>query len=160
MSNNPQQQVDKPIYVLFFTHNCNYCKKLLSMLKQKQELVKKFNVVDIDKLPDIPNEVEEVPCIYDGKNIHAGSNAFKWLNEKMSDYLDSAYDSLNYSFLDGQDEQVFSNYSLLEQKNGCNGVGDSPVQQSDPTRMMSIQDNSNKNRSLESIIASRGLEIK
>ena len=158
MANKPPEQVDKPVFVLFFTNNCNFCKKLLSMLKQKQELVKKFNLVDIDTIPAVPNEIDEVPCIYDGKNIHAGTNAFKWLNEKMSEYLDSAYDSLNYSFLDGQDEQVFSNYSLLEQRNGCSGVGESPVQ-SDPTRMMKIQDTSNKNRSLESIIASRGLEI-
>jgi thiol-disulfide isomerase/thioredoxin len=159
MANAPK--VDKPVYVLFFTNNCKFCKNLINLLKPKEEFVKKFNIVDIDTIPAIPDEVDEVPCIYDGKSIHKGSAAFAWLNEKLSEYLDSAYDSINYSFLEGQDEKVFGNYSLLEQRNGCSGVGDSPVQAGgDPTRMMSIQDNSNKNATLESIIASRGLDFK
>jgi len=159
MANTPPPN-EKPIYVLFFTNNCKFCNKLINTLKSKPELLKKFNMVDIDSIPAIPDEVEEVPCIYDGKNVNQGANAFKWLNEKLTEYLDSAYDSLNYSFVDGQEEKIFDKYSFLDQRNGCNGVGDSAVQSGgDPTRMMIMNDNTNKNRSLESIIKSRGLEI-
>ena len=149
---------ETPIYVLFYIPSCKFCNNLIGKLKTKPELLKKFNVVNIDTLPDLPNEVDEVPCIYDGKSIHKGTDSFKWLAEKFSEYLDSAYDSLNYSFLEGQDEQVFNNYSLLDQKNGSFGMGDSPADKSDPTRMAVMNDNTNKNRSLESIIAARGLE--
>ena len=149
---------EKTEFVLFFMDSCNFCKKMLPQLKQKPDLLKKFNLVDINKVPQLPDEVDEVPCIYDGKSIHKGTDSFKWLAEKFSEYLDSAYDSLNYSFLEGQDEQVFNNYSLLDQKNGSFGMGDSPADKSDPTRMAVMNDNTNKNRSLESIIAARGLE--
>jgi predicted DCC family thiol-disulfide oxidoreductase YuxK len=36
---SPQQ---KPEYVLFFMNNCEYCKKIIGMLKSKEELLKKF----------------------------------------------------------------------------------------------------------------------
>ena len=151
---------ETPIYVLFFTPSCKYCNNLMNKLKTKPELLKKFNLVNIDTLPAIPDEVDEVPCIYDGKGVNKGANAFKWLTDIFSEYLDSAYDSINYSYLDGQEEQVFNRYSLLEQKNGSFGMGDSPVmgKNDDPTRMAVMNDNTNKNRSLESIIASRGLD--
>ena len=64
---------------------------------------------------------------------------------------------LTYSFINGQEEQIFGNYSLLEQKNGSYGMGEP---NSDPTRMMAVQDNSNKNRSLDTLMASRERELK
>jgi len=148
---------EKPIYVLFYMNNCKFCKSLITKIKQKPELLKKINLVDIDSIPEIPDEVDEVPCIYDGKNVHKGSNAFKWLNEKLQEYLSAANDGLTYSFVNGQEEQVFGNYSLLEQKNGSYGMGEP---NSDPTRMMAVQDNSNKNRSLDTLMASRERELK
>jgi len=154
MSGPPQQ---KPEFVLFFMKGCNYCNKFISHLRPKEELMKKINIVDIDSIPMVPDEVDEVPCIYDGKNVHKGSNAFKWLNEKLQEYLSAANDGLTYSFVNGQEEQVFGNYSLLEQKNGSYGMGEP---NSDPTRMMAVQDNSNKNRSLDTLMASRERELK
>jgi hypothetical protein len=147
----------KPEYVLFFMENCNYCKKMLSNLKLKQELLKKFNIVNIDAVPVLPDEVDEVPCIYDGKKVYKGAIAFKWLNEKMEEYLSPANDGLAYAFLEGQEEQVFGNYSLLDQKNGSFGMGDNNA---DPARMMKIEDNTNKNRSLDTLMASRERELK
>ena len=161
---------EKPEYVLFFTESCKFCKNMLSKLKSKPELLKKFNVVDIDKIPAIPDEIDEVPCIYDGKTVYKGMNAFKWLNEKMSEFLSPANDGLLYSFIDGQEEQIFGNYSLLEQLNGSHGMGSETdgIQQpsnapsglsGDPTRMMALPDNSNKNRTLESLVSSRSMEL-
>ena len=118
--------------------------------------MKKFNIVDIDTLPVIPNEVDEVPCIYDGKNIHAGTNAFKWLNEKLQEYLSAANDGLSYAFIDGQEEQIFDKYSLLDQKNGSFGMGEPAA---DPTRMMALNDNTNKNSTLDQLMATRQREI-
>lgn len=148
---------ERPEFVLFYMENCNFCKKILTQLKQKPELLKKFNNVNIDAVPTIPDEIDEVPCIYDGKIIYKGVDAFKWLNEKMQDFLSPANDGLSYSFIDGQDEQVFDKYSLLEQKNGSFGMGDS---KQDPTRMMKLNDNSNKNESLDQLMASRERDIK
>jgi hypothetical protein len=151
---SPQQ---KPEYVLFFMNNCEYCKKIIGMLKTKEELLKKFNIVNIESVPSLPDEVDEVPCIYDGKSINKGAAAFKWMIEKMQEYLSPANDGLSYSFVDGQEEKVFGNYSLLEQRNGSFGMGDSPQ---DPARMMQLPDNSNKNSSLETLMATRERDLK
>ena len=148
----------KPEYVLFFMNNCEFCKKIIGMLKSKEELLAKFNLVNIEAVPTLPDEVDEVPCIYDGQNVNKGSAAFKWLVEKMQEYLSPANDGLSYSFLDGQEEKVFGNYSLLEQKNGSFGMDGSAPQ--DPARMMQLDDNSNKNRSLETLMASRERDLK
>jgi hypothetical protein len=148
--------VDKPEFVLFLMNNDKFCMNFFTKLKTKPELMKKFNIVDIETIPAVPDEVDEIPAVYDGKQIFKGSEAFKWLNEKMLEYLSSANDGLMYSFIDGQEEQVFDKYSLIEQKNGSFGIGENGA---DPSRMNSLNDNSNKNRTLESVMASRNLDI-
>ena len=147
---------DKPEFVCFIVNGDKYCNNFLSKLKSKQDLLKKFNIVDINSVPAIPDEVDEVPCIYDGKKLCKGKDAFSWLNEKMVDFLDAANDGMMYSFLDGQDEQIFGSYSLLDQKNGSHGMG---PENGDPTRIQSLQDNTNKNRSLETLMSSRNQDI-
>jgi hypothetical protein len=145
---------EKPEFVLFAVTGDKFCSNFITKLKSKPELIKKFNIVDIDTVPAIPDEVDEVPCVYDGKQLYKGKHAFTWLNEKMTDFLEAANDGLYYSFLDGQDEQVFGMYSLLEQKNGSYGMGpDGP--NNDPTRMTALTDNTNKNRTLENLMNSR-----
>jgi hypothetical protein len=151
---------EKPEFVLFIS-NCKFSNNFINRLKTKPELMKKFNILDVDALKVIPDEVEEVPFVYDGKNIYQGKPAFEWLNQKMSEFLDAANDGLSYSFLEGQEEQVFGNYSLLDQKNGSFGMGGEPVDtnsRGDPTRMTALNDNTNKNRTLESIMAARSNE--
>jgi hypothetical protein len=152
----------KPEFVLFIS-NCSYSMNFLNKLKMKDELMKKFNIVDINNIPTIPNEIEEVPSVYDGKNLYQGKDAFKWLSEKSADYLSAANDGLMYSFLDGQEEKVFGGYSLLEQKNGSFGMGEPPPVQSgsaDPTRMAVLNNVDNKNRSLDALMASRSSDMK
>jgi hypothetical protein len=153
-------QPPKPEYVLFVS-NCQFSNNFVNKLRTKEELAKKFNIVDINKIPSIPNEIEEVPCVYDGKQIYQGKGAFTWLNEKMGEYLSAANDSSMYSFLDGQEEKVFGNYSFLEQKNGSHGMGEQPssANMNDPTRMMKIETNDNKNRTLDSLMASRSSDL-
>ena len=152
---------DKPEFVVFISPGCKFCMNFMNKLKSKAELIKKFNVVNIDSIQAIPDEVDEIPSVYDGKQIYQGNNAFKWLNEKLSEYLDAANDGCSYSFLEGQDEQVFSNYSLLDQKNGSFGIGETPDTKNmgDPTRMASLTDNTNKNRTLDSLMASRSTDL-
>jgi len=154
---------EKPEFVVFVSSsNCQFSNNFLNKLKTKPELGKKFNIVDIEKLQVIPNEVEEVPCVYDGKNIYQGKAAFTWLNEKMSDFLSAANDGLMYSFLEGQPEEtLFTNYSLLEQKNGSFGIGEQPSEKNmnDPTRMAKLSDNESKNRTLDSLVASRSSDM-
>jgi len=155
MSSGPVEKVE---FVLFMSPGCNFCMNFMNKLKTKPELMKKINIVNIDPLEDIPAEVDEIPCIYDGKSVIQGKPAFIWLDEKLADFLDAANDGLSYAFLDGQDERVFGGYSLLEQKNGSYGIGNGPTNQkgpSDPTRMIEMNDNTNKNRTLDSLMASR-----
>jgi hypothetical protein len=146
----------KPEYVLFIS-NCKFSNSFLAKLRTKEELLKKFNIVDINRIPTIPNEINEVPCVYDGKQVYQGKQAFKWLEEQMADCLSAANDGLMYSFLDGQEEKVFGNYSFIEQKNGSFGMGENT---SDPSRLNSLNNNDNKNRTLDSLMASRSSEIK
>jgi hypothetical protein len=150
---------DKPEFVLFMMQQDQFCTNFINKLKIKPDLMKKINIVDIDKIPAIPDEVDEVPCIYDGKNLNKGKAAFAWLNEKMSEFLGAANDGLMYSFLDGQDEQVFGTYSLLEQRNGSFGMGPDGAANNDPTRMTALTDNTNKNSTLESLMKSRNQDI-
>ena len=133
----------------------------MSKLKSKPELLKKFNVVNIDAVAQIPDEVDEIPCVYDGKTLYKGKESFKWVNEKLSEFLSAANDGFAYSFIDGNEEQVFGAYSLLDQKNGSFGMGQTPNDQNlgDPTRMASVNDNTNKNRTLDSLMAARSSEI-
>ena len=70
----------KPEFVLFIS-NCKFSMNFLNKLKSKEELIKKFNIVDINKIPVIPDEIDEVPCVYDGKQVYQGASSFKWLNE-------------------------------------------------------------------------------
>lgn len=152
---------EKPEFVVFMSPGCKFSMNFMGKLKSKAELIKKFNVVNIDSIQAIPDEVDEIPCVYDGKQVYQGNNAFKWLNEKLSEYLDAANDGCSYAFLEGQDEQVFSNYSLLDQKNGSFGIGETPDSKNmgDPTRMISLSDNTNKNRTLDSLMASRSTDL-
>jgi hypothetical protein len=151
---------DKPEFVLFMIPGDKFCINFLNKLKTKQELMKKINLVDINTIPAIPDEVDEVPCIYDGKRLYKGKEGFTWLNEKMLEFLSPANDGLMYSFIDGQDEQVFSGYSLLDQKNGSFGMGpEGGASNNDPTRMSVLTDNSNKNRTLENLMSTRNQDI-
>jgi len=146
----------KPEYVVFMS-NDKYSANFMNKLRTKEELMKKFNVVDINRIPTIPNEINEVPCVYDGKQIYQGKQAFEWLVEKMAECLSAADDGLMYSFLDGQEEKVFGNYSFIEQKNGSYGMGENG---SDPSRPNQLNNNENKNRTLDSLMAARSSEIK
>lgn len=159
MSSGPSQKLD---YVLFMSPGCKYCGSFMNKLKQKPELMKKMNIVNIDPLEEIPDEVDEIPCIYDGKTVFQGAPAFKWLDEKLSEFLDAANDGLPYAFINGEEERVFGGYSFIEQKNGSYGIGNSPMNQGnqgDPTRMIEINDNTNKNRTLDSLMASRTSDL-
>jgi len=158
---------NKPEFVLFVVENCKFCGNFLNKLKSKPELVAKFNIVDIDRVPALPDEVDEVPCVYDGQQVFKGKGAFEWLNNKMSEFLSAANDGCAYAFIDGNEEQVFSHYSLLDQKNGSFGMGEGGpqpqvmnpnVNSGDPTRMAVINDTSDKNRTLESVMSSRNME--
>jgi hypothetical protein len=158
---------DKKEFVLFLVKDCKYCETFYKKIVTKPELIKKFNIVDIDEIPDIPDEIAEVPAVYDGKSVYQGPEAFKWLNEKMSDFLLPANDSLNYSFLEGHEEQVFSGFSLLNQMNGSNGMGDSPIKPQntggrppDTARMSQMGSEPKSSASLDSIVALREADMK
>jgi hypothetical protein len=151
---------DRPEFVLFIIDTDKFCLNFITKLKTKEELFKKFNIVDINRIPAIPDEIDEVPSVYDGKKIYKGKEAFSWLNEKMMDFLSPANDGISYSFLDGQEEQIFGNYSLLDQKNGSFGMGSESDNSSDPTRTNALTDNSSKlSSTYENLISSRNQDI-
>jgi len=132
--------MSKPQYVLFYSLECKYSKTFITRLKSKPDLFKLFNLVDIDKLPDIPDEVDEIPCVYDGKSIYKGNNAFTWLSEKSMQFLAPADESLQYTFINGEEETLYNNFSLIEQKNGSFGMHDISSKSGTPS-------NDNKNMS-------------
>jgi len=121
-------------------------------------LLESFNIVDIDTIPSLPDEVDEVPCVYDGKNVYKGKEAFTWINEVSIQFLEPAGDGLNYSFVNGDNEKVFNNYSLINQMNGASGVGDSPIK--DPSRMTQENEMGRKQgMSMEDIMAERANDL-
>jgi hypothetical protein len=142
---------NKKLYVLFITTKCNYCKNFFSKLKSNDELFSKFNVVDIDSVDNIPDEVDEVPCVYDGKQVYKGKAAFTWLNEISLNFLQSAGDGLNYSFVNGNEEKIFNNYSLLDQVNGSVGM-DKVVTNASQGKMQSL--------SIDDLVSQRANELK
>jgi len=143
---------EKKEFVLFFSPECKFSKNFISKLKSKPELFKKFNLVNIDTISDIPDEVDEIPCVYDGKKVHKGEEAFKWLEEKSIEFLEPANDSLRYSFINGEDEQIFNNFSLLDQKNGSFGI--TAENTSDNNKITK-----SANMSLESLMSSRSSDM-
>ena len=125
-------------------------------IKSKKITKIKGDIRDTNKLKSIKEKIDIVihlACISNDVSFE--------LNEKLSEYLDAANDGCAYAFLEGHDEQVFSNYSLLEQKNGSFGIGETPDTKNmgDPTRMISLSDNTNKNRTLDSLMASRSTDL-
>jgi hypothetical protein len=148
MSNTTGEKKD---FVLFYSPNCKFCKNLLTKLKTKQELLNKINLVDIDNINDIPEEVDEIPCIYDGKKLFKGSEAFKWFDDKAVEFLDAADDCVSYSFINGSDEKIFNNYSLLDQPNGSFGINENTINQNKITK--------SANMSLESLMSSRSSDM-
>ncbi len=122
-------QRPKPQFVVFVSKECRFSHTFITKLSSNQELFAKFNTVDIDNIPDIPDEVTETPCVYDGKQVYLGKQAFDWLNKQLSQlsqpfYPAASKDSMNYAFTDGNEEEVFNGYALLGQKNGSHGMGD------------------------------------
>ena len=151
---------EKPKFVLFYMNNDKFCDSFIKKLKGKKELMKKMNLVDINQVPAYPEEVDMVPCIYDGKQLYKGAGAFKWMDDIGMDYLEPADTGLMYSFLDGNEEEVFNGYSLLDQKNGSHGMGGgggTGGNTGDPTRMQVINEEP-KNVSMESLMASRNMD--
>jgi hypothetical protein len=142
---------EKKEFVLFYSPNCKFSKNFLTKLKSKMELLKKTNLVDIDNITEIPEEVDEIPCIYDGKKIFKGSDAFKWFDDKSLEFLDAADDCVSYSFINGSDEKIFNNYSLLDQQNGSFGMGETTINENKITK--------SANMSLESLMSSRSSDM-
>jgi len=70
--------------ILFYSDNCEFCKKMLEYI-QKNNIIKNFNMINIDKLKEIPKNITIVPTIIDSK-IEApleGRKAFEFIiNQK------------------------------------------------------------------------------
>lgn len=73
----------------------------------------------------------------------------------MQDFLSPANDGISYTFIDGSNEQLFQNFSLLDQKNGSYGMGGETLDKADPTRMVTMNDNTNKNKTLDQLMKAR-----
>ena len=70
--------------ILFYSETCEFCKKMMEYI-QKNNITKNFNMINIDKLNEIPKNITIVPTIIDPK-IEApleGRKAFEFIiNQK------------------------------------------------------------------------------
>lgn len=70
--------------ILFYSENCNFCKRMIEYI-QKNNITKNFNMINIDKLQEIPKYITIVPTIIDPQ-IEApleGRKAFEFIiNQK------------------------------------------------------------------------------
>lgn len=74
--------------ILFYSEKCEFCKKMLEYI-EKNNLINNFNMINIDKLQEIPKNINIVPTIIDS-TIEApleGRKAFEFIiNQKFFYY--------------------------------------------------------------------------
>ena len=150
-------QNNRPSFVLFVMSGCKFSASFLKEVKLIDDLSKKIKVVDINSVPDIPPEVTEVPCIYDGKRVYEGKECFKWLKDISIMYLSAANDGDQYSFVNGDAEKVFNTFSFINQENGSSGMGGKT---DDPTRSISMSDQPKKaSLTMDDLISQRAADF-
>ena len=82
---------EKPEFVLFMTPSCKFCNNFMNKLKPKADLLKKFNIVNIDNFKfgiSIKNENNNIHRVIDGildTHTFFSSN----YNSNMCSYIDN-----------------------------------------------------------------------
>ena len=110
-------------YVLFYSTNCQYSRKLLDII-EKNGLESSFTKVNIDFTDDIPSFVSHVPTVLLSKQSKiSGQAVFEWMKKltEKSTIQPTSFNQLSdpYSFIGNQQEDIHTSYSLL----GCDYGG-------------------------------------
>ena len=90
--------------VIFYSNDCEHCKKLLSYL-DKYNMNSQFKLINIDTLPVIPKEIDIVPAIIDsnlnqplkGKLAFEYINNLKYFNNSTNNYTNPSPPKPNIS---------------------------------------------------------------
>ena len=66
--------------ILFYSEKCEYSRKILSYM-DKNNIISMFKLIDIDKINNVPKEIDIVPTIVDEqlREPLKGKNAFEYL---------------------------------------------------------------------------------
>lgn len=107
-------------YVLFYSTNCQFSRKLLEEI-EKHGLESTFTKVNIDFTDDIPSFVTHVPTVLVDKTTKiSGQAVFEWLQKltETTTLQPTSIDEMSdpYSFIAGtsNDTNLHTSYSLLD----------------------------------------------
>ena len=106
-------------YVLFYSTNCQYSRKLLGIIEENG-LDNTFTKVNIDFTDDIPSFVTVVPTVLINKQSKiSGQAVFEWIQKltEKSTLQPTSFDQLSdpYSFISNTgDQHIHQSYSLLD----------------------------------------------
>ena len=158
-------------YVLFYSTNCQYSVKLLSVI-ENNGLENSFTKVNIDFTDDIPSFVTVVPTVLVNKQSKiAGQAVFEWIQKltEKSSLQPMSCDQISdpYSFISGDEQNIHQSYSLLDCDYGGGpsaGKGQSAqsaqsAQLTQPTQAPSRNGGGNGDDMMQRIMDSRSNEV-
>jgi hypothetical protein len=81
--------------ILFYSEKCEYSRKILSYM-DKNNIISMFKLIDVDKINNIPKEIDIVPTIIDEqlREPLKGKNAFEYLLN--SKYFNNPTNNIEY----------------------------------------------------------------
>ena len=93
-------------YTLFVSSKCKYSKEALEIIKKHNEMMEKYEIVDIDSLMELPSYLKSVPTLLiNRERVIMGNELHKYLKEESEKYLSAAFDQgfgvNNFSFIGG-----------------------------------------------------------
>ena len=117
-----------PKFTIFISKRCAHCNSLIANIMTNDDLAHDCSIIEIEKLPGLPQGLTEVPAVFDGKQYFSGKSAFKWFNDISSEYLLPANDffgsgsSLSCCTFMGDPEVISSSFAPLDAHNGSFGM--------------------------------------
>ena len=125
---------------LYISKRCPYCRQVIMVLQQRQDLKGHIQIVTIDDNP-FPKEIKAVPAMVVGNELWSANDIFEFLSQKkdpqqqnqqqgqqqpnqpnqpnqeqeLEGYCENGMCGLSFSSLDGNESSLTTKYSLLDE---------------------------------------------
>ena len=107
-------------YILFYSRQCVYSKKIIGILNEYPVLNELFDKIAIEDVQNYPKKLKEVPAIgISNQHILQGQEAFDWLAEKVKDSFSSGPEfekkgNLHYTSLENHMTEMKKNMASFQ----------------------------------------------
>lgn len=107
-------------YILFYSRQCVYSKKIIGILNEYPVLNELFDKIAIEDVQNYPKKLKEVPAIgISNQHILQGQEAFDWLAEKVKDSFSSGPEfekkgNLHYTSLENHMPEMKKNMASFQ----------------------------------------------